>query len=102
MSMDHARVAKDIDSNNSSISEDEIPESSGDGPITRRRRQAVSVVIGTKEALQGNTVDRVCEANPLDTCLLDGECVTSVELCECPDGYHGFSCEDCSVGYYRR
>ena len=26
--------------------------------------------------------------------------VTSVELCQCPPGYHGYSCEDCDLGYY--
>lgn len=26
--------------------------------------------------------------------------VTSVELCECPEGYYGYSCEDCAPGYY--
>ncbi len=24
-----------------------------------------------------------------------------MELCECPPGYHGTSCEGCSVGYFR-
>ena len=47
-------------------------------------------------------VDRVCEKDSIDTCQLNGECVTSVEFCQCPEGYHGFSCEDCSLGYYRR
>lgn len=28
--------------------------------------------------------------------------VSSVEVCECPMGYHGTSCEDCSLGYYRK
>ena len=27
--------------------------------------------------------------------------VTSVEMCTCPEGYYGYSCEDCAVGYYR-
>jgi hypothetical protein len=27
--------------------------------------------------------------------------VTSVEQCTCPDGYHGYSCEDCAVGFFR-
>lgn len=27
--------------------------------------------------------------------------VTSVELCQCPEGYYGYSCEDCDIGYYR-
>jgi hypothetical protein len=30
------------------------------------------------------------------------EMVSSVEVCECPQGYHGYSCEDCSVGYFRK
>ena len=25
----------------------------------------------------------------------------SVEKCECPEGYYGYSCEDCDIGYYR-
>ena len=25
----------------------------------------------------------------------------AVELCECPQGYQGLSCEDCAVGYTR-
>ncbi|TRY60964.1 hypothetical protein TCAL_05712 [Tigriopus californicus] len=28
--------------------------------------------------------------------------VSSVEVCECPMGYHGTSCEGCSLGYYRK
>ncbi len=28
--------------------------------------------------------------------------VSSVEQCDCPDGYHGNSCQDCAVGYYRQ
>ena len=27
--------------------------------------------------------------------------VTSVELCKCPAGYYGFSCQECDIGYYR-
>ena len=78
--MDYARVATDKELKNVTALDDGTIEQ-------RRKRQAV---------------DRVCEDDPLDTCQLDGECVTSVELCQCPEGYHGFSCEDCSVGYYRR
>ena len=33
--------------------------------------------------------------------VADDEFVRSVELCECPPGYHGNSCEDCSVGYWK-
>ena len=25
----------------------------------------------------------------------------SVELCTCPPGFYGYSCEDCALGYYR-
>lgn len=32
----------------------------------------------------------------------EGEEVLSVELCECPLGYHGSSCESCAVGYFRQ
>ena len=32
----------------------------------------------------------------------EGEEVLSVEMCECPQGYHGFSCESCAVGYFRQ
>ncbi len=32
----------------------------------------------------------------------DSERVLSVELCQCPPGYHGSSCEGCNVGYYRQ
>ena len=31
-----------------------------------------------------------------------GDRVSSVEQCECPPGYHGHSCEACSVGYWRQ
>ena len=31
----------------------------------------------------------------------DADKVSSVEVCECPPGYHGTSCEDCALGYYR-
>ena len=27
--------------------------------------------------------------------------VTSVELCNCPAGYYGYSCQECDIGYYR-
>ena len=33
--------------------------------------------------------------------MADSDIVSSVELCECPPGYHGNSCEDCSVGHFR-
>uniref|UniRef100_A0A0K2UE20 Laminin subunit alphalike [Acyrthosiphon pisum] n=1 Tax=Lepeophtheirus salmonis TaxID=72036 RepID=A0A0K2UE20_LEPSM len=31
----------------------------------------------------------------------EGNMVTGIEKCECPEGYFGDSCEDCDVGYYR-
>ena len=31
-----------------------------------------------------------------------GDMVSSVEQCECPPGYHGHSCEACSVGYWQQ
>ena len=27
--------------------------------------------------------------------------VTSVELCFCPEGYYGYSCESCALGYFK-
>ena len=27
--------------------------------------------------------------------------VTSVEQCQCPPGYYGYSCQECDVGYWR-
>ena len=24
-----------------------------------------------------------------------------MEKCQCPEGYYGYSCEDCDIGYYR-
>jgi len=31
----------------------------------------------------------------------ESDLVTSVELCNCPAGYYGYSCESCAVGYFR-
>lgn len=31
----------------------------------------------------------------------ESELATSVEECQCPMNYRGFSCEDCAEGYYR-
>ena len=30
-----------------------------------------------------------------------GELATSIEQCECPDGYEGLSCQQCSKGFTR-
>ncbi len=32
----------------------------------------------------------------------DSDRVHSVEKCECPEGYHGSSCEACAIGYYQQ
>ena len=49
-----------------------------------------------------DTIEQVCEKDDSEACLVEGECVTSVEVCKCPDGYTGFSCEYCAMGYYER
>lgn len=33
--------------------------------------------------------------------MTGGPMVEGAEECRCPTGYAGFSCESCSVGYYR-
>ena len=32
----------------------------------------------------------------------DDERISSVEVCDCPPGYHGTSCENCDLGYFRQ
>ena len=33
--------------------------------------------------------------------VAESEAVPSVEFCECPPGYHGSSCENCDIGYFK-
>ncbi len=40
------------------------------------------------------------EKADINTIVVPGErAATSVELCSCPEGYSGTSCQDCSYGY---
>lgn len=55
---------------------------------------------GFSSRLSGVALDSAYES-PEGQVISDEDRVTSVELCQCPVGYHGYSCESCAIGYYR-
>lgn len=64
-------------------------------------RASYGVDANAQARLSGVSLDAAEEADD-PAAVPAGQLVPSVELCECPPGYHGASCESCSVGYYRQ